>query len=441
MLYRILKIITGIGIRFYYKEVKVLNRKSLSHNGPLIIIANHPNTLMDAMMIGYASKQPIYFMAKGTLFNSKLKLWLLKSLNMIPINRQGEKATKGVSNQNSFDACYKVLEEGKTLLVFPEGTSFLERHLRELKSGTARIALEAEKRNHGELNLRVVPLGLNYLKAEKFRSSVLMNVGQQISITDFLENYKLDAGKTARKLTEKFRINLERVLVNSDSKEQEALVDELTELLSSKYIKTEEKGVLGDIYFLKEVRNNIEEIQITKPWKIAEIQLLVQNIQWRLRKLDVRSDFLDRRFRSRMFFRQLLFSILFIIISLPLFIYGFIHNFIQYKLTDLLVPKITKDIEYFAPISVLLGLLLYPLFYALFLILGSYFFDFNLLGKIIYFISMPLSGLFANGFNRYLSHISYKWKYILLMINDKNAMKELQDKKNELRRIIFDAES
>jgi 1-acyl-sn-glycerol-3-phosphate acyltransferase len=52
-----------------------------------------------------------------------------------------------VSNQDSFDACYRVLEEGKTLVIFPEGTSFLERHLRELKSGTARIGLEVEKRN------------------------------------------------------------------------------------------------------------------------------------------------------------------------------------------------------------------------------------------------------------------------------------------------------
>ena len=82
MLYRFLKIIVGIGIHFYYKEVKVLNRKSLTHNGPLIIISNHPNTLMDAMMIGFASKQPIYYIAKGTLFDSKFKLWQKKRIGI-----------------------------------------------------------------------------------------------------------------------------------------------------------------------------------------------------------------------------------------------------------------------------------------------------------------------------------------------------------------------
>lgn len=439
MLYQFLKLIVGIGIRFYYKEVRVLNRKSLTHDGPMIIIANHPNTLMDAMMIGYACKQPIHYMAKGTLFNSKLKLWLLKNLNMIPINRQGESTTKGVSNQASFEACYRVLEEGKTLVVFPEGTSFLERHLRELKSGTARIALEVERRNKGELNLRVVPLGLNYLKAEKFRSSVLINVGQQISVTEYLAAFKMDAGKTAKKLTEKFRINLERVLVNSDSKEQETIVDQLTEILSSKYIKMDEKGVVGEIQFLKEIRNKVEEIQITQPWKIAEMQLLIQNIQWRLRKLDIRADFLDRRFRSRMFFRQIFLSIVILIIGLPIFIFGLIHNLIQFKVTDFLVPKITKDIEYFAPIAVLLGLFLYPIFYSLFLIAGSHFIELGYIGKIVYFFSMPLTGLFAYAFNRYLQHISYKWKYIFMMINDKKAMLELQDKRNELRKMIFEA--
>jgi len=376
-------------------------------------------------------------MAKGTLFNSKFKLWLLQNLNMIPINRMGEKSTKGVSNQSSFDACFKVLEEGKTLVVFPEGTSFQERHLRELKPGTARIALEIEKRNNGKLNLKVVPLGLNYLKAEKFRSSILINIGQQLSVTDFLNEFENNVSLASRRLTEKFRVNLEHVLVNSESKEQEVLVDDVVGLLTSKYIKPDEKGVLGDVYFIKEIRNKIEEIQLTEPWKIAEIQLLIQNIQWRLKKLDLRADFLDRKFRSRMFFRQIFTSIFLLIIGFPAFLFGIIHNGIQFKITDFLTPKLTKDIEYLAPISVFLGLFLYPITYSVFISFVGSFFEFDLISKVVYFVSMPLSGLFAFSFNRYLQHISYKWKYLFLMINDKKALLELQEKRNELRSIIF----
>ena len=162
MLYRLLKFIIGVGIRLYYKEIRVKNVEQLPQNSPLIIIANHPNTLMDAWVIGMICKQPIYYMAKATLFNSKFKLKLLKSLNMVPINRQGEGRVDGVRNEDSFGECYKILNEGKTLVIFPEGTSYKERVLRKLKSGTARIALEAEHRQKGKLGLKVVAVGLNY---------------------------------------------------------------------------------------------------------------------------------------------------------------------------------------------------------------------------------------------------------------------------------------
>ena len=440
MLYRLLKIFVGIGIRFYYKEVKVLNKKSLVSNGPMIFISNHPNTLMDAMIIGYITRQPVYFMAKGTLFNSKLKLWLLRSLKMIPINRQGEGAVKGVSNQSSFEECYQLLEKKQTLVIFPEGTSFLERRLRELKTGTARIALEVEKRNEGKLNVKVVPLGLNYLKAEKFRSSVLINVGEQLEVKDFLEEYKQNAGKAAKQLTERFRVNLEHVLINSSTKEQESLVDDLAELLSSRYLYKRKKGVEHDVSFYKQIRDKVKDIQLEAPEKIPEIQLLVQNIQWRLRKLDVKADFLDRKFRSFMFIRQLVFSVFFLIVGLPLFMFGTWHNLIQFKITDYIVPKITKDIEYYAPIAVLLGMFLYPIAYFLYFLLINNLFELNPFQQVVYLVLMPLSGLYAYSFNKYLKHISFKWKYLLLMFNNKQAVIELKVKRNEVRELIFGKE-
>ena len=112
-------------------------------------------------------------------------------------------------------------------------------------------------------------------------------------------------------------------------------------------------------------------------------------------------------------------------------------NLIQFKLTDVLVPKITKDLEYYAPIAVLLGLIMYPLFYTLFYFIGTHYFEFPIYLKVIYLLSMPLSGLYAFSFSKYLDHISYKWKYIFLMINDEKAMLELKEKRDLLRSMIF----
>ena len=278
-------------MRLYYSEIRVKNPEFLEHNGPMIIIANHPNTLVDAWLIGNICKQPIYFMAKGTFFNNRLKMWFLKSLNLIPINRATESKTKGVSNQATFEECYKLLEQGKTLVIYPEGNSLLERQLRELKTGTARIALESEKRNGGKLNLKVVPMGLIYLQAEKFRSSILVNIGQGKKVTHHLVEFEENHSSASRKLTNEFRVQLEKVLVTTQSKEQEALIEELVTGIQSRY-RGEESGVEQQVELLKKVRDRIELLNLMEPWKVEEIQNLLRNINWRIQKLKIKSDFL-----------------------------------------------------------------------------------------------------------------------------------------------------
>lgn len=438
MVYRILKFLIGIGIRLYYGEIRVKNRKNLPSDGPLIIILNHPNTLMDAWVVGMICKQPIYYMAKATLFDSKFKLKLLRGLNMIPINRQGEGKIEGVDNDDSLSECYKVLSEGKTLLIFPEGTSYKERVLRKLKTGTARIALETEKRNNGKLGLKVVAIGLNYSAQEKFRSNILIDIDKPRGVTDYLEEYKKDSISASRKLTSQFRTRLENVLLTTETTEEEELIESIYKVINSKYAKDRNKGIQGEVTQMKEIKNRVDEIKILQPWLIEEIKIKIKSINWKLEKMHIRSDFLDRKFRSMMFFRQLISSAIFILIALPIAFFGIIHNILQYLLSDWLIPKLSTDVEYYAPLAVLLGLIIYPLTYTGFLLLGHYVFDLKIFGLMIYLFVMPLTGLFAYWFFKYLKHISYKWQYMLLMVDRKDTMKDLQEEKARLKNLIFD---
>jgi 1-acyl-sn-glycerol-3-phosphate acyltransferase len=438
MLYQILKTLVSIGIRLYYKEIKVVNKNNLPENGPCIYIANHPNTMMDAWILGYVSRIPIFFMAKATLFSSPLKLKILRSLNMIPINRRGEGQIKGVSNSDSFENCYKILEEKKCLLIFPEGTSFLERRLRELKSGTARIALEAERRNNSLLDLKIIPLGLNYQNAERFRTSVMVHVGQSISVKEYVAEFELNQGLAAKKLTEIFRVRLEQVLINSGEKEEEILIDELHQIFKSKYIKSKQKGIQGEFDLLKKIRDNIEEIKLSRAYQIQEIQEIVASLKSKLDQFEINSDFLDRRFRTKMFLRQVLFSFIFLIIGFPFFLFGVIHNYFQYKLTDLLVPKLTKDVEYYAPISVLLGLLLYPLIYLTFMFVAKHFLEINWYEQLIYFCAMPITGLMAFSLNNYFKHVLHKWRFLMHLFSDKFQIEKLKYEKEKLRNLLFE---
>lgn len=436
MLYHLLKILISTGIRLYYREIRVKNRELLEHNGPTIILANHPNTLMDAWMVGHICPNRIYYMAKATFFNTRLKMWLLRGLGMIPINRASEKQTENVSNQDSFENCYRLLEKGKTLVIFPEGTSYNERQLRMLKSGAARIALEAERRNGGKLNLRVIPVGLVYSEPEKFRSSVLVTVGEPIDPSAYLENFENDSLKTARQLTDTFKVRMENLLVGAHSTEFDGLVQELTTLLSSDYIKTDETGVEKDVVLMKRIFEGLHRHQFSNPQALSEITDLVYRIRWQLEQFEIKSDFLDRRYKPRMFARQLFFSILYLLLGMPFYVFGFGHNYLQYQLTDFLVVKLVKEMEYFAPTAVLISLLVYPLTYFGFVVLADYLFDLSFWMKVVYFAAMPVLGLFAWVFHKYILHISVKTNFIFLMMNQKDSIDQLKKDRQRLRELL-----
>lgn len=441
MAYRVLKILIGWGIRLYYKEIKILHKNRLPQEGPLIIIANHPNTLMDAWVVGMVCNQPIYYMAKATLFKSKFRLWLLKSLNMIPINRQGEGRIKGVDNENSMQACYDILSKGKTLVIFPEGTSYQERVLRQLKTGTARIALETEKQNNGKLNLKVVALGLNYEQAEKFRSRILIDIDHPIAVNDYYSDYLEQPRETAKLLTQKFRYSLEKVLLTTETKEEELFLIKLKKIINTKYDRKEnkDKGVTKQLNQLKEIKEKLDELKIVAPWVIIEIKQKLAAVDWKLEKMSLRSDFLERNFRFRLWFRQIITSIVFTLLFLPLFLFGAIHNVLQFKFTDYLIPKISKDIEYYAPLAVFIGLFTYPIAYAAFTFLFYQIFSFPFWLNMLYLLSLPISGLFAYWFIKYLKHLGSKWHYFVLMMDRKEMLTDIRNARQEIKKIFLDS--
>jgi len=438
MLYHVLKLIISIGIRLFYKQIKVKNREHLDEKGPKIIIANHPNTLMDAWMVGYVCKQQIYYMAKGTFFDTPFKRWLLNGLGMIPVNRKMDGKASGVSNDDSFEACYRLLEEGKTLVIFPEGNSFQERLLRKLKSGAARIAIQTEARNEGKLGLKIIPIGLIYMQPEKFRSSVMANIGQPISPIPYMEEFKTDSLKAARKLTTEFTNGLSRLLVRSEQADEENLVDGIVDILSSDYVKTKSRGIDRDVELMRSVFEQMNLIRVSQPWKIEEIKMLVESLKWQMDNLNVKSDFLDRKYRSRMFKRQLIQSFFFLILGFPVFVYGFIHNFFQFKVTDIIVVKKVEEVEYYAPVLVLLGLIFYPVIYTAFMFGFNAIFEPDYWVKWVYFASMPISGLIAYYYYHYYKHVLLKRKFIFLMRKNKSDIETLKEERETLRRLVFE---
>jgi hypothetical protein len=188
---------------------------------------------------------------------------------------------------------------------------------------------------------------------------------------------------------------------------------------------------------LKVISERIAWIERNDQELFREIDELTDKINWQLERMAIKASFLERRFRSTMFIRQLLQSVLGLTIALPIYLYGVFHHFLPFKLSEWLMKRLVAEVEYYAPVAILVGLVLYPLNYWGFYVLIQSLFEPSMLFSYLYLISLPISGLFAYSFYLYYQHISFKWKFILMMIDRKDAMDRLQEDRDRLKRLIY----
>ena len=135
MIYRLLRKIITLALFFFFKKIVVSGKENRLHEGPLIIVSNHPNTLMDPLIIASLMKQQVGFLANAGIFANALVASVLRYFHVIPIFRKKDIAPGDKpDNKYSFLKCHEYLDEKGTILIFPEGESYYELKLREIKT-------------------------------------------------------------------------------------------------------------------------------------------------------------------------------------------------------------------------------------------------------------------------------------------------------------------
>ena len=157
--------------------------------GPVLLVANHSNGLLDpALVVATASRWP-RFLAKSTLFGMPLVGWLVRGAGSIPVHRRQDAGADVEKNRETFEAVRDALAAGGAVCLFPEGISHSSGRLEPLKTGAARIALGAAAAGTG---VRVVPVGLNFQEKAAFRSTVLVAYGPPFAPDGWLDRYRAD---------------------------------------------------------------------------------------------------------------------------------------------------------------------------------------------------------------------------------------------------------
>lgn len=224
VLYYFFKLLVWSATSVYYAKVTVVGERHHRSRNPCILVSNHPSTMLDPLNVAIVVDAEIKFLANAGLFKNPVAAWLLRQLYCIPVERYQDTGGKPLNNAASFEQASNYLATGGCLFVAPEGNSFVERRLRKIKTGTARIAFDAESRHNWQLGLTIQPVGLDYSDPTKFRSELLKVFGKPIRVADFREDYEADPVNGVHCLTEAIGEHIGALIIDCEDGQQDQLL-------------------------------------------------------------------------------------------------------------------------------------------------------------------------------------------------------------------------
>jgi 1-acyl-sn-glycerol-3-phosphate acyltransferase len=209
MIYGLLRWITGIALHWFYSDIRIEGEEKIPVGGPLLIAVNHQNALVDSLIVGWLIHRPISMTAKATLADNPFIAILFRILHVVPLRRVSDETQRpnGVPddrsrNAGAFKEIMNLLGRNGAVLIFPEGKSHNETGLEPLKTGLARLALQARDESAIK-GLKILPLGLVFEDKGTPSTVVGAHVGQVIEMDSWPDR---DHAKLTEEIADRLRV-------------------------------------------------------------------------------------------------------------------------------------------------------------------------------------------------------------------------------------------
>ena len=426
-IYYFLKAIVWVAIKIYNPSTFVLGKKNLYQKGPLIVVSNHPNTLLDPLHVAVLFHRYVYFLANASLFKNKIVGWLLNQLYCIPVQRMQDTGGKPLNNVEAFKRSTDFLANGGCLYVAPEGTSWMEKRLHPIKTGTARIALSYAKDCNFEKELMIIAVGLVYDKPNFFGSKVRIKVCDPIKVSDYQTDYYTNEKEAVRKLTNKMEVLLKSSIIHTETIENEQIFTVIQDV----YYGNSKEKYLDKVIKSQEIAEKLIAIESNNtPYygAIAKASAELKNI--------LAAYGLDIRYKNE---PQTFFHSAFLLLGLPLFLVGFVFNWLV-ALFPMMIRKWVKPVvEYHSTFNVLGGLIglmiLYPFnIYCMEKITNSTFGKLEWWGMVF---GMLLLGTLAKWWEIYFDQLLKKNKWKIFEKNNTNEYQKIEMLEHNLLDFVY----
>ena len=370
--YALVRLFGRFWVWFFFREVDVQHAERVPRAGPVLLCVNHPNNLIDSLIVSAVVERKVHYLATAALFRNALLGKFLKACGAIPVYRRQDDPDKMDKNAGAFEATVATLARGGLVAIYPEGTTHSESRIQRIKTGAARIALDYESRRAGGLGevLTLIPTGLTFEARKSFGGRVRISFGEPIPITPYLEVYREDGVKAVDGLTTAIQWGMEAQVLHVDRLDRASLVREVEAVYKDDLIRElqEERGLaprqIDTVRLSRGIADAAAYFEAHAPERLDAIREHLVQYRAMLAAYHVRDQAVRARLAhhgvSERLSRGSKASI-----GLPVFVYGLVTSGLPYLLPRWIARRTaTKETSY-ATTRLLASVVAYPLFWGL----------------------------------------------------------------------------
>ncbi len=430
--YVLVRGLTRFLLGLFYARIQVVGKENVPDSGPVIIAANHHNSVVDAMLLIATIPRPLRILANAPLFRHPLIGPFLRLIRALPVHRRQEAGDDPAKNAALFDATTEALHAEAAIAIFPEGRTQPEPALLPVRTGAARMLLAAEAGRRNGPHVTLLPVGLVFDQPGTFRGGrALVQIGSRVDTSDCMDTAPARSVPTARALTDRLGDALRAQIIEADDRETLRLlklVEELWHGAEGEPVPEE----AARVRWLQGAMQTYRSLLRSDPEKVEAFRRALEAFDAEAEAFGLGGARLSRIYSFPTVARFTATEGASLLLATPLALLGLLLHGIPYRLTAFAVRKIPHTDEEEATDKIAAGLVLYPVAWALegwaVYALGG--------GRwlALFLLALPVTGFFALSWYERLEHVRKEARAFLRFLKDRDLVRRMRERREDLAR-------